>query len=123
MCTPIRSLIGREVGTLHIERICHCIAGSCERGDEAIALTLFDWAYPAVFGNELRGRPIQAGDGLGHGVRLGLPELSRALDVGEQQRHRAGRQQLGHGNLGPVSRAHASQHPSTGHGQNISPKA
>ena len=45
-----------------------------------------------------------------HRLRLACPQLRRALDVGKQQRHRAGRQQLGHVNIAPLSRAHASQH-------------
>ena len=100
-----------EVSKLQIERTCHCVAGACKGGHEAVAFALFDRPYAVVLGNDFVSRPVQTGQRGRHRLRLGLPELGRALDVGEQQRHRAGRQQLGHVNVAPVSRAHASQHP------------
>ena len=48
----MRSLIGAS-SALEIQRATHCIASSCERGDEAVALALLDRAHPAVLSNEL----------------------------------------------------------------------
>ena len=96
-----------EFGALQVQRAPHRVAGARERGNEAVALTLFDRAYPAVLGDERRGGPVQKSDGGRHRLRPVIPQLCRALDIGKQQRHRAGRQQLGHVNIAPLSRAHA----------------
>ena len=104
-------LDGGEVSKLQIERTCHCIAGACKGSHEAVAFALLDRSDAVVLGNDFVSRPVQKGQRGRHRHGLGLPELGRAFDVGEQQRHRAGGQQLGHINVTPVSRAHASQHP------------
>ncbi len=46
-----------------------------------------------------------------HRRRLGLPQLGRALDVGEQQRHRPGRKEFAHVNVAFLNRVHAIQDP------------
>ena len=48
----------RQIRSLQFERACHRVTGPGECGDEAVALTLFDGAYPAVLGDELRGGPF-----------------------------------------------------------------
>ena len=107
---PDAQLDRREIRPLQLQRARHRVAGARERRDEAVALALLDGADAVVLRDEFRGGPIHARDRGRHRLRLGLPQLGRALDVGKQQRHRAGRQQLGHVNVAPLSRAHASQH-------------
>ena len=85
-----------------------------ERDHEAVALTLLDRPHPAVGGEQVRKRAVQARDGGRHLVRLGLPQPRRALDIGEQQRHRSG-WQLAHAQLTPVHRRHVRAWISFGH--------
>ena len=56
-------------------------------------------------GRRIRDCAVQASDRGGHLVRLRLPQPRGAFDVGQQQRHRAGRQ-LVHGHIAPVQRRH-----------------
>ena len=55
----MRSLIGRQVGPLEIERARHRVGGTRERGDEAVAFTLLDRAYAIVLSNDLVGCAVQ----------------------------------------------------------------
>ena len=67
--------------------------------------------------DEVRQRAVQTRNGGAHVIGLGLPQPCRALDVGEEQRHRSCRK-LAHAQIAPVQRrrlrspvrlAHASQ--------------
>ncbi len=99
----------RHVATLQIQRAGDRVACMRERGHETVAFALFDRSNPAMFGDQLPCGAVEQRDGCRHRVGLGLPQLGGTLDVGEQQRHRPRRKQLGHVNLGPLSCAHASQ--------------
>ena len=67
-------------------------------------------------GDGLVDRAVQLCQRGGHLLGLGFPQPRRALDVGQQQRHRSGRQQLTQAQLAPGQRwhlrvlAHGSQH-------------
>jgi hypothetical protein len=71
---------------------------------------LLDRAYPVVRGDEFGNRAIQQGDRDRHRLWLLFPQPRRALDIGEQQRHRAGRKHTTHVDVTFVTRADGSQH-------------
>jgi hypothetical protein len=80
-------------------------------------------------GNDIGHDVVEARDRGGHFLGLGLPQPRGALDVSQQQRHRAGRQKPAHTKLAPVHQrrvrawvdlAHASQHAATTWRRNIS---
>ncbi|WP_420716100.1 hypothetical protein [Mycobacterium sp. 94-17] len=102
----------RQRRPLQIEGAGHRLSRAGKRDDEAVALTLLDGPDPAVGGDHLRQRLVQPCHSNGHLVGLGLPQARGALDVGQQQRHGSGRQ-FAHGQVAPVSFAHASQHAAT----------
>ncbi len=101
---------------LQRQRARHRIRGPRERGHEAVALALLDRTHPVISGDGLVHRPVQQRQRGGHLLGLGLPQPRRALDIGQQQRHRPGRQQLAHTQFTPGQRrhlrvlAHGSQH-------------
>ena len=63
----------RQRRALHLQGRGNRIRGAGERGHEAVALTLFDWAHAVVGGDDLRHRLIQTCDGAGHLLGLGFP--------------------------------------------------
>jgi hypothetical protein len=104
----------RQRCPLQVQRARNRIAGAGECDHEAVALALFYRPYPVVRADDLRQRAIHAGDRDGHVVRLCFPQLRRALDVGEKQRHHPGWQKLTHAHVAPLGLAHASQHANVG---------
>ena len=107
---------------LQLEGACHGIAGSGECDHEAVAFTLFDGSDPMVGADDGGQGGVQPGYRGGHLFRLGLPKTGRTLDIGQQQRHRSGRQ-VAHAQVAPVHRhrvhapirfAHVSQHGAPG---------
>ena len=81
----------RQRCPLQIEGARHRITGAGERDDEAVALALLHRPHPAVAGDDVRECAVEPRDGFRHLLGLGLPQPRRALDVGQQQRHRSGR--------------------------------
>ena len=86
----MRNRMGASGARCKIEGARHGVAGARERRDEAVALTLFDGSHSTMCREQIGQDGIKACDGGRHLVRLGLPEPRGALDVGKQQRHRAG---------------------------------
>lgn len=107
----------RQRRPLQRQRTCGRVAGPGERDDETVALALFDGTHSAVAVDEPRQRRVQARHRLTHLGGLVLPQGGGTLDVGQQQRHRSGRQ-FAHAQLIPIHRrvraglrfTHASQH-------------
>ena len=108
---------------LQLQRARHRVAGARERDHEAIALALFDRPHTVMVRDDVAHRTIQSPDRGRHLLGLGLPQPRGALDIGQQQCHRSGRQ-LAHAWVAPVHRrrirtwinfAHANRHvPATG---------
>jgi hypothetical protein len=94
---------------LQVQRAGHRVRSAGERDHEAVALTLLDRADSVTGGDDVGQHLIQVRNGGGHLVGLRLPHPRRALDVGQQQRHRSGRKVV-HAHVAPVRFAHANQH-------------
>src|SRR6185437_2457642 len=86
-------------------------------------LALFHRPHTTMGSYDLAQRAIQPRHRGRHLLRLALPQPRRALDVGQKQRHRSGRQ-LAHAQVPPahrphvraaVSAVHASQRPAIPH--------
>ena len=77
---------------LHVERRGHGVRRPREGADHAVAFTLLDRAHAAVQRDGGFEQLVVTGDRDRRLVGTRLPELRRALDVGEQERHRAGRE-------------------------------
>lgn len=88
-------------GALQRQRTSECIAGTVERDHEAVALALLDRTYRVVIGDESGEGAIELDDRRRRLLRLGFPQVGRSLDIGQQQRHRSGRQGA-HTRLTPV---------------------
>ena len=109
-------------GPLQLQRTGHCVGRAGERGHEAVALTLLHRPHAAVAGDDFGDRLVEACEGGGHLLGLGLPQPRGTLDVCQKQRHRSLRQQPAHDQLTPVHQqrvhrwinlADAKPHPST----------
>ena len=108
---------------LQIEGAGHGVDGAAERDHEAVAFALFDRADSVVVRYQFGQCAIQFATPPSL-LGLGVPQPGRAFDVGEQQRHRSGRQGLVHAlrsnsksPRGPISlmlasmrRSHAAKH-------------
>jgi len=108
----------RERRPLQLQRTRHRVGGPRERHHETVALPLLHRAHTAIGGQQRRQRLIQTRKGRRHLLGLGLPQPGRVLDVCQQQRHGARRQQPAYAQLAPVHQrqvrawinlAHASQ--------------
>jgi hypothetical protein len=72
------------------------VGGAGERGDDGIPLALLHRPNPAGGGNGDVKDLVVPGDRVRHRGAVGLPAQRRSFDVGEQERHRPGRQGSGH---------------------------
>ena len=86
---------------LHVERRGHRVRRPREGADHTVAFTLFDRAHAAVQRDGRFEQLVVTGDRDRRLVGTRLPELRRALDVGEQEGHRAGRE-LGFDGFGHI---------------------
>ena len=91
----------------------HRVAGPRESDDEAVTLTLLDGTHTVVRRDELNQCAVERRYSGGHLVRPRLPQPRRTLDVGQQQRHGAGRQ-VAHAQIAPFGLRHAHQHAVAG---------
>jgi hypothetical protein len=66
------------------------------------ALALLDRANSVMGGDYIGHHLVEARDRLGILRGLALPQPRRALDIGQKQRHGAGRQKPAHANFAPV---------------------
>jgi hypothetical protein len=73
----------------------HCVRRPGEGGHGAVALALLDGPHPGVGGDGGVDQLVVAGHGPGHIRRARLPAAGGALDVGQQERDRAGRERGG----------------------------
>ena len=76
-------------GALERERGVDGVGGAGERGERAVALTLRPRHAAAVRLGDVGRELVVAKHHAGHHVGMGLPEVGRALDVGERERHDA----------------------------------
>jgi 3-oxoacyl-[acyl-carrier protein] reductase len=81
-----------KVGPLEVDRASRCGRRPRERDNEAVALALLDGTDTTVSRGTVLERLVEARDRRSHDDRILLPQTGRALDVGEEQRHRSHRQ-------------------------------
>jgi hypothetical protein len=91
---PERHLIRPGLGSespLEVQGTGHGARRHREHREDAVALPLVRWPVATVSLDGLMGELVVALDRPRHGARVLLPQLGRALDVGEEHRERAGR--------------------------------
>ena len=77
---------------LGVQRRGERIRRAGKRRDDAVALALLDRAHPAVPADRILQQCVATGDRQRHRIGVGLPQPRRALDVGQQERHRPRRE-------------------------------
>ena len=99
----LQRLLGVEGGGDGVRR-------SLEGGQHRIALALLDRAHPTMGGDGLIEQGVEASDRRRHHLGSALPGRGGRLDIGEQERHRAGGQRASPGRHRRQSRARRAGH-------------
>ena len=71
------------------------VGAALERGDDAVSLALLERQRPTMGADRVVQQVVVALDDVGHLLGMGLPEMRRALEVGQEEGHDASRQGRG----------------------------